>query len=800
MSKPQTGVNVLIVEDNLGDARLAAEMLRLVSDITPEVVESLTQALARLDKGGIDLVLLDLSLPDSHGLQTLERMSGYFPRVPIIVLTGLDDEAAALEAVKSGAQDYLVKGHFDEHSLLRAIRYAVERHRGRQALSESEARYHSTLDNMMEGCQIIDFDWRYIYVNEMAVRHGRQSKENLLGRTMMEAYPGIENTEMFDFLRRCMEEREPQLMENEFTYPDGAHGWFELSIQPVPEGVFILSMDITTRKLADAALRESEEKLRLFIEHAPAALAMFDCEMRYLAISRRWVAKHQLREKDLIGRSHYEIFPDIPERWKAAHRLGMQGEVVRDDEDEFILADGTLQWQKWEVRPWYTAGEEIGGIVIFSEDITDQKRAEKALRRYAGRLEAINHLNRVISSSLDANQVYKTLVEEMQRLVGFDRSAIVLLDDAHQHWQIVNQWARGKMIIQAEVWYPVENSAVSWIVAHRQAWLEREIGEEFEWFETRLLRQEGLRSRLLLPLILQDEVIGVLTLASREPGKYSEDDRAVLQPLADQMTIVIHNADLYAQIQRYAGELEQRVAERTAQLEAVNHELEAFTYSASHDLRAPLRHIAGYVEMLVESVGNALDDEQRRYLSVISDSAARMGNLIDDLLEFSRMSRTEVNITQVDFDVLVREIVQELSADVQEREVSWQINPLPAVFGDRALLRQVWLNLISNALKYTRPQARAEITIAWTMLDNENVFSIRDNGVGFNMKYVDRLFGVFQRLHRADQFEGTGIGLAIVERIIKRHGGRVWAEGSVDGGATFLFSLPVDEIRGGEDV
>ncbi len=236
--------------------------------------------------------------------------------------------------------------------------------------------------------------------------------------------------------------------------------------------------------------------------------------------------------------------------------------------------------------------------------------------------------------------------------------------------------------------------------------------------------------------------------------------------------------------------LNEELGKRSSQLEASNKELEAFAYSISHDLRAPLRHMAGFTELLKKSAAPVLNEKNLRYVGLILESAKRMGNLIEDLLAFSRIGRSEAHRTTVSMEQLVQEALTEVRQDTNGRKIVWKVGDLPPLYGDRSMLRLALVNLIANAVKFTRTRPQAEIEIGCQELKkNQVTVFVRDNGVGFDMKYVNKLFGVFQRLHPPETFEGTGIGLATVQRIVHRHGGRIWAEGMVDQGATFYFTL-----------
>lgn len=314
----------------------------------------------------------------------------------------------------------------------------------------------------------------------------------------------------------------------------------------------------------------------------------------------------------------------------------------------------------------------------------------------------------------------------------------------------------------------------------------------------------GVMARRLLPvMLLAPLLIGWLCVAGVRAGAFDAAFGASLQivlAIAVLVAVVLVGAVHFDRMdaQRLAGEdrileLNHRLLQHAQEVEAANRELESFSYSVSHDLRAPIRHISGFTDLLQQRSANQLDDKARHYVNTISEAAQRAGVLIDDLLAFSRMSRAEMTLGSVDVGRLVTDVWRELGPDRVGREVRLEVGPLPTAHGDASLLRMVVQNLLSNALKYTRPRGHAEIEVTGDVDGDQVTYTVRDNGVGFDQKYVDKLFGVFQRLHAPQAFEGVGIGLANVKRIVQRHGGRVTAHGEVDKGASFSFTLP----RGG---
>ena len=297
---------------------------------------------------------------------------------------------------------------------------------------------------------------------------------------------------------------------------------------------------------------------------------------------------------------------------------------------------------------------------------------------------------------------------------------------------------------------------------------------------------EGYESVALTPLKNGNEIVGLLQLNDRRKGMFRAEMIKLFEGIGSSIGIALARKQSEEQIHNLNKELQRKIKE----LEGVNKDLESFSYSVSHDLRVPLRAIDGFSKILVEDYHDKLDDEGKRLLNIVRDNTDKMGLLIDDLLSFSRIGRKEIVLSEFNIGDLMSAVIEELKPSTVGRNIKFEIKPLPHAYGDQAMIRQVSINLLSNAIKFTRPRKTAFIEVGAEIEEDQNIYYVKDNGVGFDMQYVDNLFGIFQRLHSQEKFDGTGIGLAIVQRVIHRHGGQVWTKAKVDKGATFYFSLP----------
>jgi PAS domain S-box-containing protein len=515
--------------------------------------------------------------------------------------------------------------------------------------------------------------------------------------------------------------------------------------------VNLYGRDVTARRQAERSLRESEARYRALVENVQVGITLIDAEHNILMTNAAHGRMFHKLPAEFVGQKCFRAF--AKREAVCAHCPGtraMATGLPHEVETAGIRDDGSDFPVRVQAFPLYAADGSVTGFIEFVEDIAERKRADDALRQSQAMLAQTEKIANVGSWEWVIETGELRWSEQMYRLFGVEPSGFVP--------------SYASFLAQI---HPEDRERV------RAATKDELAGRKPLDIECRIVRPDS----------------STCWLHARGEVSFDEHGRPVR--MNGSALDITTRKQAEAELQRLNEELERRVRERTAELEAANKDLEAFNYTVSHDLRAPLRHVSGFTDVLCSDYAAALDENGRRYLRIVAESAQRMSQLIEDLLTFSRAGRAELHKSTVSLVQLVREAQTELEDEVAGRQIDWQIDPLPEVDVDRPMLRQVFINLLSNALKFTRsrPVAKIEIRNA-SARDGEAVVQVRDNGVGFDMHYVNRLFNVFQRLHPTDEYEGTGIGLAQVHRIVQRHGGRTWAEGAPNQGAAFYFSLP----------
>jgi PAS domain S-box-containing protein len=552
--------------------------------------------------------------------------------------------------------------------------------------------------------------------------------------------------------------------------------------------------DITERKRAE----ETRARLAAIVESSEDVIIGKTLEGTITSWNLGAQRIYGYSAQEVVGKPlNILVPPDGPDDIPQILERLRHGEGIEHYETKRITKDGRLLDVSLTISPIKDSAGNITGASTIARDITERKRAEEARARQA-RQET---LRADLSNALSGSNTLQTMLQRCtEAMVQHLDAAFARVWTLNEEEDLLELRASAGMYTHIDGFHsrvPVGRFKIGLIAQERRPHLTNSVTSDPRVSDKEWAKREGMVAFAGYPLILEDRLVGVVAMFARK--ELAEDTIGALGSVADIIAQGIERKRAEEEIRRLNEQLEGRVRQRTAQLAEANKELESFSYSVSHDLRAPLRHISGFAEMLQRRVGSTLDETGLRYLRTIRQSSKKAEALIEDLLSFSRMGRAEMRYSVVDMAQLVRETLRDLKPDIDGRKVDWKIEELPEVQGDPSMLRLVWQNLLSNALKYTRPREQATIEVGGRIDEDEAIFFVRDNGVGFDMQYVNKLFGVFQRLHSEQEFEGTGIGLASVRRIVQRHGGRTSAESDLGSGATFYFSLPLLSERNRDD-
>jgi PAS domain S-box-containing protein len=536
------------------------------------------------------------------------------------------------------------------------------------------------------------------------------------------------------------------------------------------------------------ALQESEQRFKQLVDVAQEGIWVADDRGVITYVNQRLADLLGYGNGTLLGRPVYDF---IETDSRPGAQRALTGRALKPGQSQdlrFRRRDGTKLWGLVSASPILGKDGVLVGTVGMVTDITERKRTEEQLRRSADRLTMLHDMDQAILSAQSPAEVGRAAMGRIRRMVPCQRCTVVLFDFEAGQAELIAGYSGGTQMNPVPV--PLAEFPSAEVLQRGSIRYVEDLNTAGDLPPMlRQLQAEGLRSFLSAPLMVEGEVIGEINLASSTPAAFDAEHRDIALEVTTPLAIAIQHARLRQELARQTGELERKLGERNAALRAATAEVETLLYSVSHDLRAPLRHLIGFSRMLLDDHGRELNPGALHYAERIHQAADGMATLIDDLVGLSRIGRQDLIRREVSLTTLVEDVVDQLRSSTDGRVLDWQIEELPTVECDPALARVAVTQLLTNAVKFTRPRERATIRIRPVEVDGQVGLRVEDNGVGFKMSYAGKLFGMFQRLHRPDEFEGNGAGLAMVQRIAHKHGGRVWAESEPDRGATFYMTL-----------
>lgn len=665
------------------------------------------------------------------------------------------------------------------------------RRQAEKALRESEQRYRTLFDNVPIGLYRSTPDGTLLDVNREFVRiFGYPDRESLLKIKAESLYANPEERERWKSLR----EQRPYEASDFVTRAkkqDGSLIWARNKSRMVTGGpgqpnYYEGSIeDITTQKQAEEELQQKTEELASFFNCNLDLLCIADTNGYFYRLNAEWERVLGYPLEELIGRKFLAfVHPDDVESTLSALKDLTEQRAVFNFTNRYRCKDNSYRWLEWRSYP--------SGRMIYAaaRDITERKEFELALSNYAERLSTLRQIDHAILSCESREAILQAVMVYIPRLLPFPRMSVIEFDFEKSVFRILS--TNSFLPTQFRAWqeHPLEQiDELVQALRTNPACLVTDLSHPS--IKTALdgqLRAEGIESYMSIPMRVQGELIGALNFLTTQKAVFTTQHIETAQDVASQLAIAIQQARLNQQVRDYAHQLEKRVAERTAQLEAINQELESFSYSVAHDLRAPLRAVDGFSRILEEEHLDAFDSEALTLFQHVRSATQRMNQLIEDLLSLSRLTRGELHRARVNLSEIAREIIAELRQREPNRNVTFLADAEVFADADARMMRIALENLLSNAWKFTAKTESAQIEFGAQKTD-PTVYYVRDNGAGFDMANSQKLFGAFQRLHAESQFPGTGIGLATAKRIIRRHGGRIWAEAQVEKGATFYFTV-----------
>lgn len=539
------------------------------------------------------------------------------------------------------------------------------------------------------------------------------------------------------------------------------------------------------------ALLVSEEKFKKAFSTTPDCVNINRIDDgTYVSLNRGFLNIFGYTEKETIGKTSIEmnIWYDINDRKRWAEELKNNGEV-KNFETRFRTKSGYVFYAV--VSASLIDMDGLTHVLSITRDITERKTMEEAILNQSDRLRSLHDTDiEILKAQKTVNEIINKIISDTAKQLDFEQAIAGQFDIENNSFKLlVDTNTDNNNLISTDILSGLIFKEREILAQKKHIIIEDTLNQIKHQKTKNLFITRSIKSFVVHSLTSGEKTIGAISFSWSQQKKLNQTELDIIGEAANQASIVIEQDKLRRETQNYASGLENLVQKRTLQLEEANKELEAFSYSVSHDLRAPLRHINGYVDLLTSRFTDILPEKGKHYLNTIADSTKQMGELIDDLLQFSRTGRQDLQQSIVDMNTLINEILISIKSDISKRNIKWLIAKLPNINGDPNMLKLVWQNLISNAVKFTSYKEEAVIEVGYTTEKNEHIFFVKDNGAGFDMQYAHKLFGVFQRLHYADEYEGTGIGLANVRRIILKHGGRTWATAEPNKGATFYFSI-----------